>query len=146
MSDMKTLNTKLSGRVFVLRLDEGDDVVDSLKKFVKDNKIKGGFFKGIGALNKATILYYNSETKKYDPHTYEEDFEVTGLLGNIAWNGDEPIIHPHITLGRKDNSALAGHCGQPSIVSVTLEIYIVEVDTEVHRAHNDKWDLVLLDL
>lgn len=143
---MKFKETNQSGRIFVIKLEEGDEVVDSLKLFVKEHKIKGGFFTAIGALSKGTLSFYNAEKKTYDNTTYDEDLEVTSLIGNVAWKDGEPIIHPHITLGRGNNSAIAGHCGSPSIVSVAMEFYLVETNKQIDRIYDEKWNLVLLDL
>ncbi|MHA1727296.1 MAG: PPC domain-containing DNA-binding protein [Promethearchaeota archaeon] len=143
---MKSIITESSGRVIIARLAENADVIESIKELVKKKKIKGGIIKGIGALKKATLKFFNSEKKEYEEEEYNEPLEVSSLLGNIAWKDNEPFPHVHINLGRKDHSVIGGHCGSPSIVCPTLEIYIFETDETIKRNYDKKWDLNLLDL
>lgn len=149
---MKSLETNI-GRVIVARVMPDEDLIDSIVIIVKKYDINAGLINAIGALKKFTIGYFNLKTKKYNFKTYEEDVELISCMGNISYkNGEnmdkngEPIVHLHIAVGRSDNSIIGGHLSQPSIISVTGEIYISEISQKIYRVNEPKFNLALLDL
>lgn len=142
---MKSIEAKAT-RVIVGRIMPGEDVIDSVKELVKEYNINAGLINIIGALNKATIGFFNIDTKEYTFTTLKEDFELISCMGNVSYKDGEPIIHLHIALGRGDLSMIAGHLSQPSIVSITGEVYIYEIDKKLVRANDPQFDLSLLDL
>jgi predicted DNA-binding protein with PD1-like motif len=147
---MKNKVTGSSGRVIVARLFKGDDILESIEDLVVNHQIKGGAVSGIGAVEKATLKFFNVETNKYELHEIDDHMEVTSLIGNVAWRKDaseqSPIVHLHINLGKKDLNVIGGHLEKPTIVSATLEVYIYETDEKIYRSHDEATDLVLLDL
>ena len=48
----------------------------------------------IGTLRKAKVAYYNRNTKKYEEHLYNENMEVTSMLGDITMMERKPFLHP----------------------------------------------------
>lgn len=142
---MKSIETTI-GRVIVAKLMPGEDVLDSLKELVSKHSIKAGLINLIGALSKITIGYFDLETKEYNLQTFEEDVELISCMGNVSYKEGEPIIHLHIVLGRGDYSLFGGHLSQPSIISVTGEVYIYEIETQLERAVDSDTNLSLLDL
>ena len=67
-------------------------------------------------------------------------------MGNVSYKEGEPVIHLHITLGRENYSLFGGHLSQPSIVSVTGEVYIYEIADKLERAEDSKTGLSLLNI
>ena len=80
----------------MVSINTGEKVVETLKEFCKDNNIKLGTISGIGAVKKATIGFYNLETKKYYPKELNGDYEITSLLGNISTMNGEVYLHLHV--------------------------------------------------
>ena len=142
---MKSIETTI-GRVIVAKLMPDEDVIDSIKELVKTYNIKAGLINLIGALKKITVWYFDLETKEYNLKTFEEDVELISCMGNISYKEDEPIVHLHIVLGREDYSLFGGHLSQPSIISVTGEVYIYEIDKKLERAVDSATNLSLLDI
>ncbi|MHA1148484.1 MAG: PPC domain-containing DNA-binding protein [Promethearchaeota archaeon] len=142
---MKSIETTI-GRVIVAKLMPDEEIIDSIKELVKNHNIKAGLINLIGALKKITIGYFNLETKEYNLKTFEEDVELISCMGNVSYKEDEPIIHLHIVLGRDDYSLFGGHLSQPSIISVTGEVYIYEIDRKLERALDSATNLSLLDI
>ena len=56
--DYKKFNNK-----YVVRLDKGEELVEELKKFCKDQKIKLGSISGLGATDKITIGLFDVKDK-----------------------------------------------------------------------------------
>ena len=142
---MKDLETKLS-RVIVVKLEPGDDVLDSISKIVKTYKIKSGFINCIGALKQFTLGYFDLDLNDYKMETFSENVELISCIGNVAYKDGEPMIHIHITVGRRDYSVLGGHLGKPSIVSITGEVCIFEIDRKLIREVEPQTGLSLLKL
>ena len=142
---MKSIETSI-GRVIVAKVEPGEDLIDAINQVVKKHEIKAGLINLIGALNKITIGYFDIETKEYNLKTFEEDVELLSCMGNVSYKDGEPIIHLHIALGRGDYSLFGGHLSQPSIISVTAEVYIYEIAKKLERAVDSATQLSLLDL
>jgi predicted DNA-binding protein with PD1-like motif len=132
---------------FVLRLDMGEQVVDSIKKFVKDNNIKSGFITGIGGLTWAELGFYDMTAKAYVWSRFEEALELLNVTGSIAWMNKEPILHLHATVSDASQYARGGHLNEAS-VSGTVEIFIhvLDEDKVLKRYKDKKTGLNLLDL
>ncbi len=142
---MKSIETTI-GRVIVGKLEPGDDIIDSISELVKNYNIKSGLVNVIGALGKSTIGFFDLESKEYNFKTFEEDVELISTMGNVSHKDGQPIIHLHVLLGRGDYSTFGGHLSQPSIVSVTGEVYIYETETKLNRAIDPQFGLSLLDI
>ncbi|RLI69323.1 DUF296 domain-containing protein [Candidatus Heimdallarchaeota archaeon] len=131
-------------QVYLLRLEKGEELLTTIKRFVKEHNICAGYLTGIGALEKGTIGYFDTEAQKY-VHTPFQKVELISCMGNIAKDKDtgEPVIHAHILLGKKDGSTLGGHLVE-GFVSVTTEIYLVETRPPVFRIKDSSTGLYLL--
>jgi len=142
---LKDLETKIS-RVIVVKLEPGDELLTSLSKIVKTYKIKSGFINCIGALKKFTLGYYDLDLNEYKMETFSENVELVSCIGSVSYKDGEPIIHIHISIGRRDYSVLGGHLGKPSIVSITGEVSIFEIDKKLIRELDPQSGLALLKL
>ncbi len=142
---MKSKETTV-GRVIVAKIEPNEDIVDAIKELIKKHNIKSGLLNVIGALKQFTIGYFDIETKEYNFKTFDEDIELISCMGNIAFKDNEPIIHLHVSVGKEDYSIIGGHLSQPSIVSVTAEVYVYEITQTITRANDPQFDLSLLDL
>jgi len=134
------------GRVIVAKIEPNEDLFDAIKELIKKHKIKSGLINVIGALKQFTIGYFDIEKKKYNFKTFNEDIELISCMGNIAFKDNEPIIHLHVSVGKDDYSIMGGHLSQPSVVSITAEVYIYEINQTLTRANDPQFDLSLLDL
>ncbi|NVM38284.1 MAG: DNA-binding protein [Candidatus Lokiarchaeota archaeon] len=142
---MKSLETKVT-RVIVGKIEPGEDLLDSIINLVKKFNIKSGFVKCIGALKTFTIGFYILNSKEYKMKTFNENVELISCMGNIAFKNGEPIIHLHVSLGRGDYSVIGGHLSKPSIVSVTGEVSIFEIEQKLNRVNDPQFGLSLLEL
>lgn len=120
------------GNKLIIRLDRGDYIMESLQQIVKKEKINTGSVSAIGAIDCADLNFFYYELQNYKTVTFEEEFEVLSLLGNITKRGDDTNLHLHITLGRPDYSTIGGHLKEAR-VGITLEIFVDIIDTVVDR-------------
>jgi uncharacterized protein len=94
---------------YIVSVQDQSSIVDALTDFVTSQKIEAGQVTGIGAVNEATLRFFTPSTKQYVDKTFYEQLEVTNISGNISVMDEKPLLHLHITLGRQDYTALAGH-------------------------------------
>ncbi len=107
----------------VLKFERGENYPKAFIDFLEKNKIRGGFFTGLGAGTDPEISFYDMDKKKYLIKRLKGDFEVLNVTGNISKSGKDTIIHQHITLGKRDFKALGGHL-MNMLIGGTLEIHL----------------------
>jgi predicted DNA-binding protein with PD1-like motif len=73
------------------------------------------------------------------------DTEVVAFLGNLSIAEEGPRLHAHVTLSRRDGSALGGHLFEGR-AGATLEIFVMEVPGELRRSPDEETGLPMLDL
>jgi len=147
------------GREYVARLEHGRDWRGQIESFAEAEGIDAAFFFGLGAVQDATLLFYDQDDQTYDPVTFDEPFEVTAAVGNVSHldsegrgpSGDrtesddgERFAHTHVTLTREDGSAVGGHLD--TATTFAGELYVREFDTSLERAHDETTDLDLWPL
>ncbi|MDA6068317.1 DNA-binding protein [Flavobacterium sp. AC] len=115
-----------AGYLMVLR--ESDNVIESIEKLVREEKIPSGNFTGIGFAQEVTFGFYDFNLKKFNPKTYNK-VEMGSLTGSIAWNGDKPSLHIHGVATDDKFSAYGGHILALKVGTGSMEVYIT-VNTE----------------
>src|SRR3989344_2337114 len=134
---------KKDKNTYFIRLERGEKIIETLKNFCPKNKIKCGYFFGIGALDEVEMAHYIVENKKYTSKAFKQPLEIVNMSGNITTMNNEVYLHCHITLSDEKMRAIAGHLKEGSI-SATCEIVIVKLETTVSRKHDDFIGLNLL--
>src|SRR5207249_10783232 len=123
-SDSFMIYTQLGTDKDVLRLESGDDFLQTIRQFATTKRISAGLLEGIGSLSKVKLGHYDFKTKKYRYEIFEDDLEILNLSGNIASMNRQPIPHAHVTLGRRDFSVIGGHLDEGSSANM-VEIGIL---------------------
>lgn len=137
--------SKLGTDKYVLRLEVGDEILGSLKKFASKRKIGASLLEGIGSLNKVKLGHYDFKTREYKYETFEDDLEILNLSGNISSMNREPLPHVHVTLGRRDFSVIGGHMDEGSVANM-VEIGIWKLPGKLVKEKDESVGLNLLQL
>ena len=132
-------------RRFVLVFETGDDVMGELQRFVEEQNVMAAFFHGLGGFQHATVGFYNLANKQYEPIEIDQQAELLSLNGNVAIYDGKPKLHIHVSLGRRDGSAIGGHLLQAT-VRPTLEIVLDELAGNLHRTDRPEIGIPLIDL
>lgn len=122
---------RLSDREWIVVFETGDEIIATLRAFVDEHIIKGGFFQAIGSLERGTIAWWGWDKKKYEEIACDEQVELLSLLGNISSNPDRRI-HAHVVLGRRDGTTLGGHLLR-GIVRPTVELVLTATHEPIDR-------------
>ena len=131
-------------REYVARLEHGRGWRGQIEDFAAEEGIDAAFFVGLGAVQDATLMFYDQDRQEYDAIEFDEPFEVVPAVGNISWLADERFAHTHVTLSREDGSVVAGHLDEAT--TFAGELYVREFDTELTREHDETTDLDLWPL
>ena len=122
-----------SGNIFIIVLEKGDYVLESIKGFAMNYNQKSGFFFGIGAVKNPEIGFYDTSQGRYLKRTLEGGFEVISLLGNLSLDKEKNIIvHAHIGLADEEYRMYGGHLFEAQ-VSVTMELIFIPTRTIIRR-------------
>jgi uncharacterized protein len=104
----KLLDEHGGERTSVLVFATGDQVMGPLAEFLRENQVTAARFSGIGAFRSVTLGYFDSDAKEFERITIDEQVEVVSLAGDVALKDDEPQIHAHVVIARRDSSAHGG--------------------------------------
>lgn len=136
---------KRFGNKLVIRLFKGEKIVESLHEVLDKEDVKAGSIRGLGAVKKLDIGYFNPGTKDYKPIIFDEYMEVTSLVGNASRKDGEVYTHLHIVCGREDASTVSGHLNEAEI-SLTAEIFVDILDGEIGRVFDEEIGINVMDL
>ena len=140
------MKSRFDGYNWVIVLEKGELLIDSLSKFAKENNVRGGFLSGVGGAQWAEIGFYHLEKKQYSWKKFDQLMEITSLNGNLAFKEGEPIWHIHATLADENMQAVGGHVKDLEVAG-TLELFLrVIINQGLTRTHQDDLGLDLLDL
>ncbi len=138
---------KLSGNdIFsvTLSIDSGAEVMESFKTFAKERKMTHGSIRGIGAVECATLRFFDPISKTFQDHEFNEQMEIAHLEGNISTLDGEVYLHVHAVLGRKDCSVVAGHLLSARIKGAG-EFFIQNMSGDFPRKFSDEIGLNIYD-
>ena len=134
------------GKLFFSRLQEYDDVADSIKKKAGESGVKAGIFMLIGALKCAELGCYKEG--EYITTRLDGPLEVASCMGNIAIDEKgETIVHAHIVVSKENGQAYGGHLMKGCLVGPTAELFVLEAaEVDLRRRYDEKTKLKLLKL
>ena len=128
---------------YVLRFDQGDEIVSKLTKFAEMEGVKLAEVSAIGACSQAEVGVYSLAKKKYFSKTYVGDIEIASLNGNITTKDGNPYLHLHTVMADEEGNIIAGHLNR-AVVSVTCEMFVRVVNGNMDRQMNDKIGINLM--
>lgn len=141
----RLLNETDGLRTFAVVFSTGEEPVARLKEFAREHGIVAGQLVAIGAFEKVTLGYFEWQKKDYERITFDEQVEVLTFIGNIALKGEEPALHAHVALGRRDGTACGGHLLEAT-VRPTLEVIVTDSAKHLRRRMDEATGLPLIDL
>ncbi len=132
------------GDRYVVSIDNHQDVMEALTAFCIETGIRAGEVSGIGAVCSATLRFLNPATKAYVDRTFEEQMEISSLVGNISEKDGKPYLHLHVNLGRSDYSVVGGHM-LTCRINGACELFVTRYDCRLGRRFDEKTGLNLYD-
>ena len=126
-----------TGRVFVIRLEDGDTVPDSIERFAEENEVSVGQVILVGGIGEGEVVVGPRRSRERPPEPMllpvDGAHEVAGV-GVLAPGEDgRPILHIHASLGRAGKTTTG--CLRPGVKTwLVAEAILFEVlDARVVR-------------
>ena len=108
-------------KTFAFRLFPGQLLREEIQRFVDERDIKAGvILTCVGNLQKAVLRMADASIVK----TFEGTFEIVSCVGTVE-KGD---CHIHISVSDEEGKTFGGHLKNGSVVGITAEVVIAELD------------------
>lgn len=130
---------------YIIRLERGEKVIEKLLGLCEKEKIRAGYFNGLGAVSEIELQHFNLTTKEYSLKKLSGQYEITSLHGNISETSGKSYIHAHIAVGDSQFNSWSGHLKEAT-VSATCEIFLVKLGGDITRKKDEETGLNLLDI
>lgn len=131
-------------KTFILVFQTGDDLVEGLLQFAKEQRLSAASFTAIGALSSVRLGWLNWESKHYEPSvTLDEQMELCSLIGDVALVDGRPVVHAHAVIAAKDGTARGGHLLQAH-VRPTCELVLTEDPAQLQKTFDPEAGIALI--
>jgi len=133
------------GPTYIIRLDAGDRIIESLRSLCEQDRIGAGVLNGLGTVSEAELGWFDRDAGEYRTVRVQEPCEIVSLHGNVSLLDGKPFVHCHIALGDREFKVRGGHLRE-AVVSETAEIVLTRYNEEIGRRKDERKGLYLLDL
>jgi uncharacterized protein len=123
---------------------QGDEAFSGLLEFAEKYHVTSAHFTAIGALNGATLGWFDPQRKMYKKIPINGQHEVIGMSGDIALYQGKPVVHTHMVVGSPDGTTQGGHVLE-AYVSPTLEVMVTVDPVAMQKRFDPATDLTLID-
>lgn len=124
-------------RQFIVRLDKGEDFIETLRLFFQRERLKTCVFWGHGEFSKCALQAFNPDRRLMETIFTSDSFvSVPVIKGNITLMGNEIIVQSSCVLNYRPCGQLhtvAGFVQQAKVFSAELHLTAFE-DLKVNRA------------
>lgn len=136
------------GRILVLRLGPGEDVLPALAQLLKDAQLSSGVvLSGVASLHHCSVRNISRFPEQWpiqpdmrERTTVAGPLEILSMQGNVAPTPDGGVfIHCHleVSVGQPPAVTYGGHLIEDTVVATTAEIVVAEIDDLVVRRIDD---------
>jgi predicted DNA-binding protein with PD1-like motif len=141
---VELLNPGEAAKQYAVIFYQGDEAFSGLLDFAEQYHVTSAHFTAIGALNKATLGWFDTQRKIYKKIPVNGQHEVIGMSGDIALYQGKPVVHTHMVVGSPDGTTLAGQV-LDAYVSPTLEVMVTVDPVAIKKRFDAETDLTLID-
>jgi hypothetical protein len=141
---VQLLNRGEQTREYSVVFYQGDEAFSGLQEFAEKYHVTSAHFTAIGAVNEATLGWFDPQRKMYKKIPIHGQHEVIGMSGDIALYQEKPVVHSHMVLGSPDGTTRGGHV-LAAYVSPTLEVMVTVDPIAMQKRFDPATDLTLID-
>lgn len=118
-------------KTYAFRLRPGQLLREEIQKVAKENNINAGVILAcVGNLKSAVLRMADGEIVK----TFEGTFEIVSCTGTV----EEDDCHIHISISDEEGRTFGGHLKNGSVVGITAEVVIIELNNTSFRRERDE--------
>src|ERR1700735_3114332 len=96
---VQLLNPGEATKQYAVIFYQGDEAFSGLLEFADQYHVTSAHFTAIGALNGATLGWFDPQRKMYKKIPINGQHEVIGMSGDIALYQGKPVVHTHMMVG-----------------------------------------------
>lgn len=134
-----------TNRGYIIRMEPGEEILDSLVAFIEKKRIPSGYFQGIGGIKEIEFGYFDPKKNDYIRHTYEGAYELITASGNISDVEGKPFVHSHAVISDEKFRTFSGHLFRATVTN-TAEIFLFPLDVALIRRPHTSLNFRELDL
>ncbi len=132
------------GTNYMVRIDRGEEIMESLTKMCKKEGILLGSVSGLGAADYAKIGIYRVADHQFEGKEYFGEQEISSIVGSITQKDGEPYLHLHANLCDDNMNIHGGHLTACRI-SGTCELTVTVMEGSVGRVKDEETGLMIFD-
>jgi hypothetical protein len=142
--EVQLLNPGEPTKQYAVIFYQGDEAFSGLLEFAEKYRVTSAHFTAIGALNGATVGWFDPQRKMYKKIPIHGQHEVIGMNGDIALYQGKPVVHTHMVVGSPDGTTQGGHVLE-AYVAPTLVVMVTEDPVTMQKRFDPATDLTLID-
>jgi hypothetical protein len=140
---VQLLNPGEATKQYAVIFYQGDEAYSGLVEFAEKYHVTSAHFTAIGALNKATLGWFNPKRKMYMKIPIDGQYEVASMSGDIALYHGKPVLHAHMVVAGPEGTTRGGHVFA-AYVSPTLEVMVTADPITMEKRFDPTTDLTLI--
>ena len=127
------------GRIFVIRLEDGDIVHEEIERLALEEKVQAGFLVILGGADKGSQLVVGPEISRgVSPvtpmnHVLDDAYEVAGSGTIFPDDTGRPVLHMHMACGRETSTVTGCIRGGVKVWQVMEAVLVELLDTNAAR-------------
>lgn len=141
---VKLISDNGSTSTYAIIFAAGDEIISGLKEFADKYQVKSAHFTAIGDASSAKFGWYDKSRKMFKVNEIKGFAEITSLIGDIALNNNNPVVHAHINLATEDGLVHGGHLLE-AFVAPTLEVIMTVEPVPLHKKPNEEFGIFIID-
>jgi predicted DNA-binding protein with PD1-like motif len=141
---VQLLNPAEPTKQYAVIFYQGDEVYSGLQEFAEKYHVRSAHFTAVGALNDATLGWFDPQRKMYKKIPISCQHELIGMSGDIALYQGRPVVHTHMVVGSADGTTRAGHVLE-AYASPTVEAMVTVDPVTMQKRFDPATDLTLID-
>src|ERR1700723_4083941 len=106
---VQLLNPGEATKQYAVIFYQGDEAFSGLLEFAEKYQVTSAHFTAIGALDGATLGWFDPQRKMYKKIPITATHEVIGMSGDIALYQGKPVVHTHMVVGNSDGTTRGAH-------------------------------------
>ena len=140
---VQLLNPGEATKQYAVIFYQGDEAYSGLLEFAEKYHVTSAHFTAIGALNKATLGWFDPQRKMYKKIPIDGQHEVVSMSGDIALYHGKPVLHTHMVVAGPEGTTRGGHVFA-AYVSPTLEVMVTADPVAMEKRFDPTTDLTLI--
>src|SRR5437773_9896856 len=141
---VQLLNAGEPTKQYAVIFYQGDEAFSGMLEFAQKYHVTSAHFTAIGAVNGATLGWFDPQRKMYKKIPINGQHEVIGMSGDIALYEGKPVVHTHMLVGDSNGTTQGGHV-LVAYVSPTLEVMVTVDPVTMQKRFDPDTDLTLID-